>query len=161
VEPGKVSVYAGPNLKDAKEISFSVDNGDEVIQGTYEIKANDKKQYDAQLKILADSETMFSSQITWNKENGDFAVTATNSQESSVVLRGTLQQTKEELKFVLDSGEADGQKTDLGIGILLRTSDKMPEMPEYKSVLAMTEDEVTSIVNDLGMLILQLAYGIG
>lgn len=161
VKPGKVSVYAGPDLKDAKEISFSVDNGDEVIQGTYEIKANDKKQYDAQLKILADSKTMFSSQITWNKENGDFAVTATNSQESTVVLRGTLQQTKEELKFVLDSGEADGQKTDLGIGILLRTSDKMPEMPEYKSVLAMTEDEVTSIVNDLGMLILQLAYGIG
>lgn len=159
ISPVKLSFYAGPDLESADEISFRVDAEDSTVRGSYVVTTNDKKAYAAELKIREDGETVLSGQVNWDKINGDFTVTMTDEWEDSVVIRGTLMETKMVTDLTLDSIEMEGEQVELGLGIVLKTSDKMPDSPAYKDILKMTEAEVTSLITDLSTVFLQMAYG--
>lgn len=156
----KLSFYAGPDLESADEISFRVDADGSTVRGSYVVTTNDKKAYAAELKIQGDGETLLSGQVNWDKTNGDLVITMTDEWEDSVVIRGTLMETKTVTDLTLDSIEMEGEQVELGLGVVLKTSDKMPDSPAYKDILKMTEAEVTSLVTDLSMVFLQMAYGI-
>lgn len=159
ISPAKLSFYAGPDLQEAKEISFRVEADDTTVRGSYTVTTNNKTAYAAELKIRADGENLVNGTVTWDKKNGDFAVTATNLEGVSVGFRGKLEQSKKEITLNLQSIEADGQKVELDMDLVLRASDKMPAMPNYTEILKLTEEEVTTIVNDLSMVFFQMAYG--
>jgi len=156
--PMKISIYAGPDLESAEEISFRVDVDDSTIRGSYVVTTNDKKTYAAELMLREDGETVLSGEVEWDKTSGDFAITMANEWEDSVAIRGTLAETKMVTALTLDSVEMDGEQVNLGLGIVLKTMDKMPDTPAYKDILKMTEDEVTAIITDLSMIFFQMAY---
>lgn len=156
--PMKISIYAGPDLESADEISFRVDVDDSTIRGSYVVTTNDKKAYAAQLLLREDGETVLSGEVEWDKTSGDLTITMANEWEDSVVIRGTLVETKMVTALTLDSVEMDGEQVNLGLGIVLKTMDKMPDTPAYKDILKMTEAEVTAIITDLSMIFLQMAY---
>lgn len=156
--PMKISIYAGPDLESADEISFRVDVDGSIVRGSYVVTTNDKKAYAAELMLREDGETVLSGEVEWDKTSGDFAITMANEWEDSVVIRGTLMETKMVTALTLDSVEMDGEQVNLGLGIVLKTMDKMPDTPAYKDILKMTEDEVTAIITDLSMIFFQMAY---
>lgn len=158
-EPGEVNIYAGPDLKNTKELRFEIGNGDETVKGTYLVKTDDDKTFVALLDLCEDEESLVQVDVRWDKQTGVWEVTGTNSQSSSVGIRGTLEITDKELSATLESIEIEGQKTELGMGMVVRAQDTMPEMPQFKDLLAMTEDEVAGLVNELSMIVFQLMYG--
>lgn len=158
-EPGKISFYAGPDLKDVKEITFRVDSEEEAFCGTYVITANDKNQFASQLKVQEDGETVMDMQTTWDKQTGSWEIKAIAEGEEVVAFRGTLKREEKTASLTIQSVESYGQTAELGLDIVLNASDKMPEMPQYTDLMKMTEEEVNGIVNDLYALIFQLALG--
>ena len=158
-DPVILSIYAGPDLADMKEVSFRVDSEESSVRGEYVITENDKKEFAAQLKVQDNGESVLSGQVTWNKQDGDFAVTLTNVEGDVVALRGTLEQSEKETSLVLQSVEVEGQQTNLGIGIKLLASDKMPDTPQHTDILKMTQAEVEALVQELSMALLPLTMG--
>ncbi len=159
VEPGMVSIYAGPDLKNAKEFSIQIESGEESLQMTYRIKADDKESFVALLDICENDQDVLKADVRWDKQTGAWEIVATTDGEESVIIRGNLEQTEEKVSVTLESVEASGQSTDLGIHMVLRASDEMPEAPQYTEILKMTEAEVGSLVEELGMAVFQLAFG--
>lgn len=160
VEPGMVSIYAGPDLKNAKEFSIQIESGEESLQMTYRIKADDKESLVALLDICENDQDVLKADVRWDKQTGAWEIVATTDGDESVIIRGNLEQTEEKVSVTLESVEASGQSTDLGIHMVLRASDEMPEAPQYTEILKMTEAEVGSLVEELGMAVFQLAFGI-
>lgn len=158
ISPVQLSFYAGPDLESANEISFRVDADGSIVRGSYVVTTNDKKAYAAELMLREDGETVLSGQVNWDKTSGDLVITMTDEWEDSVVIRGTLVETKMVTDLTLDSIEMEGEQVELGLGVVLKTSDKMPDSPAYKDILKMTEAEVTSLITDLSMVFLQMAY---
>ena len=158
-EPGELNIYAGPDLKNTKELRVEIGNGDETVKGTYLVKMDDDNTFVALLDLCENEEALMKADIRWDKQTGAWEIIGTNSQNSSVGIRGTLEITDKELSATLESIEIEGQKTELGMGMVVRAQDTMPEMPQYKDLLAMTEDEVANLVNELSMIVFQLMYG--
>ena len=152
------TIAAGPDLKKIDGIYFSMENGEQTVEGFYEINTNDKNEYEADLRIRANGESVLNGQVDWDKKEGDLAITAT-AEGSTVAIRGTLEQTGKKILLTLDSVEADGMQVEMGLGIELLASDKMPATPEYTNILKMTEDEVAAIISDLSTIFLQMAFG--
>ena len=158
-EPGELNIYAGPDLKNTKELRVEIGNGDETVKGTYLVKMDDDNTFMALLDLCENEEALMKADIRWDKQTGVWEITGTNSQNSSLGIRGTLEITDKELSTTLESIEIEGQKTELGMGMVVRAQDTMPEMPQYKDLLAMTEDEVAGLVSELSMIVFQLMYG--
>ncbi len=159
MEPGKLNVYAGPDLENAKEIRFEMSSGDETAQVTYLVKMDDENTFVALLDLNENGEALLKTDVRWDKQTGAWEITLTDDFDETAVIRGTLEKSDKEISVKLESMEAEGEKAELGMVVVLRAEDTMPEMPHYNDLLAMTEDDVNSLVNDLGMVILQLMYG--
>lgn len=158
-EPITVSVCAGPDLEDLKEIRFQVTSDEENAQGTYTVKTNDKGAFAAAIELSENGQAVLKTDIRWDKQTGAWEIALNGEQYKNTVIRGTLEKSDKEISAKLDSVETAGEKMELGIGMVLRAADKMPEIPQYTQLLAMTEDEAKGLVQDVSMIILQLLYG--
>lgn len=161
IEPGKMTIFAGPDLNNAKEIRFEVGSGDEIIQGTYLVKVDDENTFMMLLDMNENDRTVLKTDVRWDKQTGAWEITLTDDSDETAVIRGTLEQSDKELSVVLETVETGGEKAEQRIGVVLRTEDTMPEMPHYNDLLTMTAADVESLVNDLGTVLLQLMYGMG
>ncbi len=159
-ETSNLSICAGPDLKDAKEVRFQADANGEAFTATYLVKVNDKDAFVSLLDLRENGQDVMKADIRWDKQTGALEFLATDGTESTLSVQGTLALTDETLTATVDSVSLDNNKTELGVSVALRTSDKMPTAPVYKNILKMTEAEVKSLVDELSQAALQLTLGL-
>ena len=155
-EEAKVSVFAGPSWKNLEEISVRLDDGYSVYWITYAVKSNDKEEYSAKLKVREDSENVLVGEFVWDKEKGDFEAEVTDGWGDTYGLEGSLKVDSKSATIVLDSAYEDSDEMDLGISLIITTSDKMPEMPVYTDILDMNADDLEDLVYDLENVLYEL-----
>ena len=151
--------FAGPDLKEAKEFRFYVNEEGNTYQGTYIVKVNDENTFVSLLDFSENGEEVLKADIQWDKQTGKLEIIGADEWDDSIVIQGSLEQAEEATTIRLDSVTADGVKEETGVTVVLRTSDEMPATPQYTELLKMTEAEVGSLVEGLGTVILQLMYG--
>ena len=159
-EPVKFSVYAGPDLKEATEISFHLDAGYNNSRISYEVKTDDKKEFEAELKIREDNQIVMRAGIVWDKNDGDFEITAKAEYEGEMILKGNYEQSGKKTTIELKNISVDGERIPLDTTIVLAASDKMPSMPKYNNILQMTEDELEELTADLSEIAQDLIFSL-
>ena len=90
-------------------------------------------------------------QFEKDRVNGNFAVQLFKEGEKDSCFRVTGTITPEEGGSVIDVEELllDSVEYDLGIGIMIKKEDSIPEMPECTEVLPMEEESMQRIIEDL------------
>ena len=158
-ETTQLRFCAGPDLKEAEEILFYMDDNGQVAEGSYLVKVNDENAFFSILDLSENGQAVLKADIRWDKQTGKLELTAADDQEESFSLQGTLELTDDKATAVLENISNGSETVNLGISLVLRTSDEIPATPQYTELLKMTEAEVDSLVEDLGAVILQLMYG--
>lgn len=156
-ETARMEAFIGPDLQNIKEISFRYDDGYDKIKGSYVVKANDKKEYSATLKIKEDSETVFSGSIDWDKAKGDLEIEFADEWDSYALSCEMEHSSKATVIRVL-SYEDEYEELDIGVTVTLKGSDKMPSISKYTDILVMDEDEVEDIIYDIMDVVYELSY---
>lgn len=145
----KMSVYAGPSFEELKEVSFRYDDGYTNLRGAYTVKTRDKNEYAATLKIREDGETVLSGQINWDKKDGGLLVEFTDDWGGTYGLEGSMTQSGKTTTLTIGSAYSDYGDIDLGVDIILNSSDKMPSVPKYTDIMTMNTDDIEALVYDL------------
>ena len=147
----KIALLAGPNLKNVKEISLSVD--DEKV--VYEVITNNASTYEAKLKIPDDS----SGKLTYDKKSGEFNIQLKEDSEEICKISGTIRKEKKEITISLDRITAEEQTVKLQgvMTLILRTEDAAPAMPEYTEVLKMSASDMETAIQELMTAVQDLA----
>lgn len=150
----KGSVYAGPSLKDITEISYSFDDGYDTYRGSYTVKTNDGKKFEAKLKIGED----YTGKITHDKKSGEFKAEITNNYwEETYGIEGTLKKSGKKVSATIASVYEDEYETELNLNVVLKASDKMPSVSKYTDVLTMDVDEIETVVEEVQAAAMELA----
>lgn len=151
--------YAGPDLKEAKEVRFYVNEFGDSSEATYTVKVNDENTFVSLLDLSENGEKVMTADLRWDKQTGKIELVATDDWEDTFSIQGNWKESDKEATFLLESVTAGGVKTDLGITVVLRTDDKMPDAPQFTELLKLTEGEMDSLMEDLGAVILQILIG--
>ena len=159
-ETGELRIYAGPDLAEAKEFLFYMNDNGQISEASYIVKVSDENTFVSLLDLRENGQNVLTTDIRWDKQTGKLEITGAVEQDSSVTVQGTLEVTEEKLTAVLDTIASGSETKALGFTAVLRTSDEMPATPQYADLLKMTEAEVGSLVQELGTVFLQLAYGL-
>ncbi len=71
--------------------------------------------------------------------------------ESAVTIEGTYKLTDDEFEFFVDYIEVDGESMDIGLLVTAEpvSASEIPDAPEYKNILTMTEDEWNALLEVL------------
>ena len=145
----KISAIAGPTWKDLEEISIRADDGYSTYRMSYVVDTNDKNEYSAKLKVREDDYSVFEGEFTWDKKSKDFKVEMTDDWGDTYGLEGALEVGSKTVKVELESAYEDSYESDLGISVILSTSDKMPKMPSYTDVLEMSSDDFEDLIEEI------------
>lgn len=151
--------YAGPDLKEAKEVRFYINEFGDISEATYTVKVNDENTFVSLLDLSEDGEKVMSADLRWDKQTGKIELVATDDWEDTISIQGNLKESDKEATFLLESVNAQGTEVALDIQAVLRADDKMPEAPQFTELLKLTEGEMDSLMEDLGAVILQMLMG--
>ena len=157
-EKVKISVTAGPTWENLEEISFRYDDGYTAARASYLVEVNDKNEYSAELKLREDGETVVTGEFTWDKKNGDFELELTDDWGDSYGVEGSIEVTSKATTITLDSAYEYDYEVDLGVSVILTSSDKMPAMPGYTDVLEMSMDDIEDLAYDIEDILYELSY---
>lgn len=153
----QASLYAGPSFEKLGEISFRYDDGGTNLRGTYTVSERSKNAYIAKLRVRENSVTALSGEINWDKKSGDFTVEMSDGRDT-YGLEGSLEQSGKTTTVSIDSFNSGGWNVDLGIDLILKTSDKMPSTPKYTDILTMNATDLEELIYDLSDVISGLSY---
>ena len=141
----KVSVSAGPNLKEITEISYSVDMGYGAERGSYVVKTDDSKEFEAKLEIGE----YLTGKITLDKKDDSFKIEFTDDWDDTYGVKGTFKKSGGKIEANIGSVYAGEDKTKLNVDVIVDASDKMPSVPKYTDILTMDIDEMETVVEDI------------
>lgn len=150
---------AGPDLKEAKEVSVYVNEFGNISEVTYTVKVNDENTFVSLLDLSENGEKVMSADLRWDKQTGKIELVATDDWEDTISIQGNLKESDKEATFLLESVNAQGTEVALGIQAVLRVDDKMPDAPQFTELLKLTEGEMDGLMEDLGAVILQMLMG--
>lgn len=159
-ETGELRIYAGPDLAEAKEILFYMNENGQISEGRYTVKVNDEKSFVSLLDLTENGQNLLTADIHWDKQTGSLEVLANNEQGNSASLQGTLKEADREVTFDLESITVDGAETALNIKTVLHAQDPMPAAPQFSEILKFTKDEMDGLVENVGAAILQIMLGL-
>lgn len=142
-------VYAGPDLADLQEISFRLNVDDDTFHGSYSIKTDDRKAFEAKLKLVSPDGNC-TGKLFWDKKEGNFElVFDENDGRWVTTFEGIMEQSGKKTIINLASIDYDGDKEAVSIGLVIASSDKMPATPKYTDVLTMRADDFEDLAADI------------
>lgn len=140
------SAYAGPDLENPDEISFYLNDGVDAYRAVYVVKANDDNAFSSQLTMGYDEETVFLGKVDWNKISGDVSITATNENNDTFLITGSLLQTKDQTTIAFNDIGVAGETIDLGTTIILSTKDATPSAPDFTDITTMSDEDLETLL---------------
>lgn len=148
-EPIRGYVYAGPDLKNLQEISFRLNMDGETAHGSYVIKTDDSKEFEAKLKIVDPDNDNITCTIFWDKKDGDFEVEYDEYGWYVVTVEGNMEKSGKKNIITIETIDDDGDEIDLNLNLILASSDRMPSVPKYTDVLTMSVDDIEDLMDDI------------
>lgn len=159
-ETVKASVFAGPDLADVSEIRFRVSVDDRTTRGSYVVKTNDKKEFLAELKITDYYGDTIEGEITHDKSDGDFDLWVVDSWGDEYAISGDLKKSGKKVAIRVDTLIVESDRLDLGVDVVLNTSDKVPSVPKYTDLLKMDADSIEDLVDQISETYEDLMYSL-
>lgn len=130
-----LEIVAGPDFENPAEIRITYDDGYNKSVMTYEVTQNTDSTYAAEFTNEYGSykETY---EFEWKKKRGDFTI----SQDGREMLSGTLEIEDDKITVEID---------DAGVSVELEKGAKTPEVPKYKNIVQISEDDFEELVEDI------------
>jgi len=142
---------AGPAPDRLSEINIRAEVDNKVYFLHYDTEKDTAESFFGNIQFVAGGEVVTELQFEKDRVNGNFAVQLFKEGEKDSCFRVTGTITPEEGGSVIDVEELllDSVEYDLGIGIMIKKEDSIPEMPECTEVLPMEEESMQRIIEDL------------
>lgn len=142
---------AGPAPDRLSEINIRAEVDNKVYFLHYDTEKDTAESFLGNIQFVAGGEVVTELQFEKDRVNGNFAVQLFKEGEKDSCFRVTGTITPEEGGSVIDVEELllDSVEYDLGIGIMIKKEDSIPEMPECTEVLPMEEESMQRIIEDL------------
>lgn len=148
----------GPDPSAPALIRVRYDDGWDTYDVSYSVETNDKREYAAKFSFASDGVTQGSANINWDKREDDLRIKLNDDvSEESILIKGSLRADKNEAELHIRSITFEDEIIKPELTVIVKTKDKMPAMPEYTDVLALSEQELQSLFSSL----LPVGYGAG
>ena len=148
-----LELICGPSATDIDEISVAMKYGDsdETYEQSfkYEVTEDTNDTYAAVLTGNMYGEITEYANIDWDKKSGDLEIEV-EVEDQTIALNGKLLTEKDSTTLAVNSIFSNGISIDVGeIALIINTNDTMPTNGAYTDILAMSEDEVTTLLNEI------------
>lgn len=144
----------GPDPSAPALIRVRYDDGWDTYDVSYSVETNDKREYAAKFSVTQDSLNVASASIDWNKKEDDLRIKLNDPvSEESILIKGSLHADKKEAELHIRSITLEDEIIKPDLTVIIKTDDKMPEMPEYTDLLTLDEAAFAGIFEnaDLGL----------
>jgi len=150
-EPVLCSVTVGPAPNRISEVTVRAEVENKVYYVLYTAVEDTEETFRGSVQFVVGGEVVTELQFEKDRVNGSFTVQLLEDGEKDSRFRVTGTITPEEGGSVIDVEELllDSVEYDLGIGIMIKKEDSIPEMPECTEVLPMEEESMQRIIEDL------------
>ena len=145
----KGSVHAGPDLADITQITYSFDDDGYTNRGSYTVDTNSGKEFVAKVKLVDYRDRTTTVKINWDKKDGDFDVKIEDRWGDEYGVEGTMKQSGKKTTFNVASVTSYGEEIDLGVDVILSTSDSMNSISKFTNVFEMSVDEIETVIEEV------------
>lgn len=151
---GSLAFSIGPKPSKPEIITLDLRTEDGRLTLNYTVEKNDGSLYDASLKVKADSETVLTGRLNWDKKEDDLTVKLTFDSDSVFTLKAELKKDGDTVIFRPDKltgkmyGEEETVRLD-GLTVTIDKSAKFPSHPTYTDLLTLDAKDLDELTEDL------------
>jgi len=150
-----ISLICTPSSDKLETVKFTVEQGDDKAELTYEVKEDTKDSYKSKLTVRSkgtyydgeefdDKETFF--EYSWNKSSGDFKLQLMDE----IDITGKIEAGKKSSVISIEKIKGDGEEIKFEkLEIVINASDNMPVIDSYEDIMTISEDDFEKIYDDI------------
>lgn len=147
-DEGNVSFKLGEDFKTSDCNALTVRTDELDLDITRYVTERSETAYSEKIIVKQDGERSLSTQYDLNKEKGTWTFEL-DPESEPLTFSGTCKTQDDTTEFAVKQLAAGGETVGLDLRVLLDRNDPAPEVPEYKEILSLSEDEVETLLGGI------------